>query len=81
MTPEEQKKADAWLLLHDKDVVTRRIGNVIVEAFKDPETAVWFLNKLVVAERRSLTTPLKSYFEGQLERNLRMILALSLIHI
>lgn len=75
MTPEEQQKADAWMLLQDKDAVSKRIMDVMQMAFASPEIMRWMARKLVEAEKGAHNTPLKHYFEGQLERNLRMILA------
>lgn len=75
MTPEEQQKADAWMLLTEKDAVTNRIGKVMVEIFENPSSARWLSQRLIDADKQSVTPPLKMYFEQQLERNLRMILA------
>lgn len=75
MTPEEQQKADAWMLLTDKDAVTNRIGKVMVEVFENPSSARWLSARLIDADKVSMGSPLKTYFEQQLERNLRMILA------
>lgn len=74
MTPEEQQKADAWMLLTDKDAVTNRIGRVLVEIFENPSSARWLSQRLVDADKQGMG-PFKLYFEQQLERNLRMILA------
>ena len=74
MTPEEQQKADAWMLLTDKDAVTNRIGRVLVEIFENPSSARWLSQRLIDADKQGMG-PFKSYFEHQLERNLRMILA------
>lgn len=75
MTPEEQQKADAWMTLQSKDVVRDRIQRVIVEVFEDGNATSWIARQLVDADKRSLHSPLRMYFEGQLERNLRLILA------
>jgi hypothetical protein len=75
MTPEEQQKADAWMLLTDKDAVTNRIGKVMVEIFENPSSARWLSQRLIDADKQSVSPPMRMYFEGQLERNLRMILA------
>lgn len=75
MTPEEQQKADAWMLLQDKDAVSKRIMDVMQMAFTSPEIMRWLARKLVESEKSMHSPPLKHYFEGQLERNLRMILA------
>ena len=75
MTPEEKQKADAWMLLKDGDVVTDRIHQTIAGVFERVEVATWVAGKLVDAELRGMRTPLKAYFEKQLERNLRMVLA------
>lgn len=75
MTPEEQQKADAWMLLQTSDVVQKRILDVMQTAFSQPEVMRWLARKLVEAEKNLGAAPLKMYFEGQLERNLRMILA------
>lgn len=75
MTPEEKQKADAWMLLKDGDAVRTRILDVVQAAFEQREVMSWMAGKMVDAEKNSLRTPLKHYFEGQLERNLRMILA------
>lgn len=75
MTPEEQQRADAWMLLQDKDAVSKRIMDVMQMVFASPEIMRWIAAKMVDAEKNSINTPLKHYFEGQLERNLRMILA------
>lgn len=74
MTPDEQK-ADAWMLLTDKDAVTNRIGRVLVEIFENPSSARWLSQRLIDADKQGGVPPLRSYFEQQLERNLRMILA------
>lgn len=77
MTPEEQQKADAWMTLQTSDVVTQRVGQIVAGFFERPEAAVWMSGKLVDAEKAGamLRAPLKLYFESQLERNLRLILA------
>lgn len=75
MNPEEQQKADAWMLLTDKDAVTNRIGKVMAEIFENPSSARWLSQRLINADKQSISPPLKVYFEQQLERNLRMILA------
>lgn len=74
MTPDEQK-ADAWMLLTDKDAVTNRIGRVLFEIFENPSSARWLSQRLIDADKQALVAPLRQYFEQQLERNLRMILA------
>ena len=75
MTPEDKQKADAWMLLKDKDVVTNRIMDVMQNTFSSPEVMRWMVTQMIDAETRSMAAPLKAYFEKQLERNLRMILA------
>jgi len=76
MTPEEKQKADAWMLLQGKDAVTNRVGEIVAGFFENPEAAVWMANRLVKAEAmQSINKPLKNYFEDQLQRNLRLILA------
>jgi UDP-glucose 4-epimerase len=75
MTPEEKQKADAWMTLHDKDVVRTRILDTVQAAFDQREVMHWLADKMVGAEKNSLRTPLKHYFEDQLQRNLRLILA------
>lgn len=75
MTPEEQQKADAWVLLQDSDVVRKRILDVMQGVFEQPEPMRWIARKMVDAEIDRGHAPLRQYFEGQLERNLRMILA------
>ena len=75
MTPEEQQKADAWMLLTDKDAVTNRIGRVLVEIFENPSSARWLTQRLIDADKQAVSPPMRVYFEQQLERNLRMILA------
>jgi len=75
MTPEEQQKADAWMLLQDGDVVRKRIMDTMHDVFDRPEVMRWISGKMVDAEGNHMSTPLKSYFEKQLERNLRLILA------
>lgn len=75
MTPEEQQKADAWMLLQDKDTVGQRIGQVIVEMFQTRDAGRWMLRQLIAADKEAIGAPLREYFEAQLERNLRMILA------
>lgn len=74
MTPDEQK-ADAWMLLTEKDAVTNRIGRVLVEIFENPSSARWLSQRLIDADKQGGVPPLRNYFEQQLERNLRMILA------
>lgn len=75
MTPEEKQKADAWMLLKDGDVVTERIHSAMAAVFERPEVCSWVAGNMVAAETRTMRTPLKTYFEKQLERNLRLILA------
>lgn len=75
MTPEEQQKADAWMTLQDRDVVEKRIGQVIVEMFQNRDAGRWMLKQLIAADENSINTPLRQYFEDQLQRNLRLILA------
>jgi hypothetical protein len=75
MTPEEKQKADAWMTLQDRDAVEKRIGKVFVEMFQDRDAGRWVIRKLIEADENSINQPLKSYFESQLQRNLRMILA------
>lgn len=75
MTPEEKQKADAWMTLQDKDTVEKRIGKVFVEMFQDYDAGRWVIRKLIEADEKSINMPLRQYFEGQLERNLRLILA------
>jgi hypothetical protein len=75
MTPEEKQKADAWMTLQSGDVVHRRICDSVTALFTDAQAARWMSNHLVVAESRTGSAPLKHYFERQLERNLRLILA------
>jgi hypothetical protein len=75
MTPEEKQKADAWMLLKDGDVVTDRIHAAMAAVFDRPEVCSWVSGKLVDAELKTMRTPLKHYFEDQLQRNLRLILA------
>jgi hypothetical protein len=75
MTPEEKQKADAWMLLKDGDAVTDRIHGVMAAVFERPEVCSWVAGKMVSAETHTMHTPLKTYFEKQLERNLRMVLA------
>jgi hypothetical protein len=75
MTPEEKQKADAWMTLQSKDVVHNRITDTLQKAFDTPQVASWLARKMVEAESQTMRTPLKTYFEQQLERNLRMILA------
>lgn len=75
MTPEEQQKADAWMTLQGKDVVTDRIMKVMQDVFDRPEVMSWLARQMVEAESKTLRSPLKAYFEQQLERNLRLILA------
>jgi hypothetical protein len=80
MTPEEQQKADAWMLLKDSDAVRTRILDVVQAAFDQREVMSWIAGKLIDAEKNSLRTPLKAYFEDQLQRNLRLILADGVAH-
>lgn len=75
MTPEDKQKADAWVILQSKDVVGNRIAKVVMDMFSNHDSARWFSRRLVEAERNNQAPPLKGYFEAQLERNLRMILA------
>jgi len=75
MTPEEQQKADAWMTLQDMNVVEKRILDVLQSTFSRPEVMNWMAREMVAAEDRTMRTPLKGYFEDQLQRNLRMILA------
>ena len=75
MTPEEQQKADAWMLLTDKDAVTNRIGKVLVDILQDKQAAAWMSQRLIDADKSVIHSPFRMYFEQQLERNLRMILA------
>jgi hypothetical protein len=75
MTPEEKQKADAWMTLQGKDVVTNRIMDVMQNTFSSPEVMRWMVTKMIEAETRSMAAPLKAYFEDQLQRNLRLILA------
>ena len=75
MTPEEQQKADAWMLLTEKDVVTNRIGKVLVDILQNPTSASWVSQRLIDADKSTLNSPFRRYFEQQLERNLRLILA------
>lgn len=75
MTPEEKQKADAWMLLKDKDLVSQRIQDVFIGLFRSREAARWVSQHLIEAEEGSHAPPLQKYFERQLERNLRMILA------
>jgi hypothetical protein len=75
MTPEEKQKADAWMLLKDGDAVTDRIHHTMAAVFERAEVCSWLTGKLVQAETDTMRTPLKTYFERQLERNLRLILA------
>ena len=75
MTPEEKQKADAWMLLQSSDVVHKRILDTMQTTFDRPEVMSWLAGKMVEAEVNTMRTPLKTYFEQQLERNLRMILA------
>lgn len=75
MTPEEQQKADAWMLLKDGNLVTERILNTMQAILGKPEIGRWLSQRLIDADKQSVTPPLKMYFEQQLERNLRMILA------
>lgn len=75
MNPAEKQKADAWMLLQDSDAVTNRVGQIVAGFFERPEAANWMASQLVAAEKNGLRTPLKLYFEQQLQRNLRMILA------
>lgn len=75
MTPEEQQKADAWMTLQDKDTVDKRIGRVFVELLENRDAGRWMLKQLIASDRESMTPPLRAYFEDQLQRNLRMLLA------
>ncbi len=75
MTPEEKQKADAWMLLKDGDAVRTRIMDTMQDVFNRPEVMRWLASKMVEAETNAMNTPFKAYFERQLERNLRMILA------
>ncbi len=75
MTPEEKQKADAWVLLQGKSVVDDRIVEVMKDVFNRPEVMSWMAGQMVSAETHTMRTPLKTYFEQQLERNLRLILA------
>lgn len=75
MTPEEQQKADAWMLLTDKDAVYNRIGKVLVDILQNPSSARWVSQRLIDADKQAVAPPMRMYFEQQLERNLRMILA------
>jgi glutamyl-tRNA reductase len=75
MTPEEKQKADAWMTLQTGDVVTDRIQRSFGALFERPEVASWLASRMVEAESRTMRTPLRTYYEQQLERNLRMILA------
>ncbi len=75
MTPEEKQKADAWMTLQDRDAVEKRITQVMTDLFQHPEAARWMLVRLISADENSINQPLKSYFEDQLQRNLRLILA------
>ena len=75
MTPEEKQKADAWMFLQGTDVVNNRVVEVMKDAFNRPEVMSWMAREMVSAENHTMRTPLKTYFEQQLERNLRMILA------
>lgn len=75
MTPEEKQKADAWLLLKDGDAVRTRIMDTMQDVFNRPDVMRWLASKMIEAELSPMNSPLKSYFERQLERNLRMILA------
>ncbi len=36
MTPEEKQKADAWMTLQDRDVVEKRITQVMTDLFQHP---------------------------------------------
>lgn len=75
MTPEEQQKADAWMLLQHAPVVEKRIMDTMQSVFDRPEVMSWLARQMVEAEGKTMRTPLKAYFEQQLERNLRLILA------
>ncbi len=75
MTPEEKQKADAWMLLKDSDAVRTRIMDTMQDVFNRPEVMRWLASKMVEAEANAMNSPLKAYFEKQLERNLRLILA------
>lgn len=63
------------MLLQTSDVVHKRILDTMQTAFTSPEIMRWLARKLVESEKSMHSPPLKGYFEGQLERNLRMILA------
>lgn len=75
MTPEEKQKADAWMLLKDADAVEKRILKTMQAAFDRPEVMSWLARQMVEAESKTMRSPLKAYFEDQLQRNLRLILA------
>lgn len=75
MTPEEKQKADAWMLLKDGNLVTDRILNTVQAILSKPEIGRWMSMRLIDAEKTGGYAPLKMYFEAQLERNLRLILA------
>ena len=75
MTPEEKQKADAWMTLQDRDVVEQRVAKVFIDFFQDPQGVKWILDKLIAGDKKTIHAPLRMYFEGQLERNLRLILA------
>jgi hypothetical protein len=75
MTPEEKQKADAWMTLQDRDAVEKRIGRVFIELLENREVGKWMLRQLIEADENSINQPLRSYFESQLQRNLRMLLA------
>ncbi len=75
MTPEDKQKADAWMTLQTGDVVTDRIMKVMQDVFNRPEVMSWLARQMVEAESKTMRSPLKAYFEDQLQRNLRLILA------
>lgn len=75
MTPEEKQKADAWMLLQPSDVVHKRILDTMQTTFNHGEVMRWMAQKMVEAEANAMNSPLRAYFERQLERNLRLILA------
>lgn len=75
MTPEEKQKADAWMLLKDADAVEKRIHQIMAAVFERPEVMSWMAGLMVDAESKTMRSPLRTYFEKQLERNLRLILA------
>ena len=63
------------MLLTDKDAVAKRIGKSMIEIFENRQAAAWVSQRLIDADKSTIQSPLKQYFEQQLERNLRMILA------